>query len=145
MQNMLSLCIVAVALLLVPSLGTSDCENGTTCVDFQTLTDPLPYYFPPEEKAETPDLFPMPSCHGVTIEEATIDALQDALGSGRLTCVQLAQCYLDRMEQVDGYIKYVLYLLSSTCREFAPIYSVGAQKPFGGGNISKKIWFRRAP
>ncbi|KAF2434202.1 glutamyl-tRNA amidotransferase subunit A [Tothia fuscella] len=43
----------------------------------QILDDPFPYYFPAEASAGTPKLFAMPKCHGVTLQEATIDQLQD--------------------------------------------------------------------
>lgn len=43
----------------------------------QTLPNPYPYAFPNQFAANTSDLFPMPQCHGVIIEEATIDQLQD--------------------------------------------------------------------
>jgi amidase len=71
----------------------------------QTIDDPFPYYFPNENAAETPDLFPMPKCHGITLEEATIDQLQDYMAQGVLSSVDLALCYLERYWQVDGYVK----------------------------------------
>jgi hypothetical protein len=71
----------------------------------QTLTDPFPYYFPDENEAEMPALFPMPPCHGVTLEEATIDQLQDYMGQGILSSVQIALCYLERIWQTNDYIK----------------------------------------
>ncbi|KAL8868422.1 MAG: hypothetical protein Q9174_005004 [Haloplaca sp. 1 TL-2023] len=46
----------------------------------------------------------MPLCSGILIEEASIDGLQEALGDGRLTSVQLVECYLQRLFQVEGYI-----------------------------------------
>jgi amidase len=69
------------------------------------LQSPFPFYFPEEASAETPDLFPMPACSGITLEEATIDQLQDAIGKGELTAVGLVGCYLRRILQVDGYIR----------------------------------------
>jgi hypothetical protein len=73
----------------------------------QTLTEPFPYYFPNEDQTETPALFPMPPCHGVTLEEATIDQLQDYMGQGILSSVKIALCYLDRIWQTNDYIKLV--------------------------------------
>ena len=49
----------------------------------------------------------MPSCYGFTLEEATIDQMQDAMSSGKLTSVQLVTCYMKRIYQTDQYIKYV--------------------------------------
>lgn len=71
----------------------------------QLLDSPFPYEFPDIDKAETPDLFPMTACGDVTLEEATIDQLQQAMESGILTSVQLVQCYVDRFYQIDDYIK----------------------------------------
>jgi amidase len=73
----------------------------------QNLDAPFPYYFPNQDEAGTPVLFPMPPCHGITLEEATIDQLQDYMNQGVLTSVQLAMCYLERYWQTNGYIKYV--------------------------------------
>jgi len=47
----------------------------------------------------------MRQCHGLTIEEATIDQLQEYMSSRRLTSAQLAVCYLQRVFQTDEYIK----------------------------------------
>lgn len=73
----------------------------------QILQNPFPYDFPiltnPSDPARNP--FPMPPCNGVTLEEATIDQLQDYMENGRLTSVQIVTCYMQRMFQVDGYTK----------------------------------------
>jgi hypothetical protein len=50
-------------------------------------------------------LFPMRPCHGIQLEEATIDDLQEYLSSEKLTTVQLLHCYLDRIFQTDSYLK----------------------------------------
>jgi amidase len=52
----------------------------------------------------------MPTCHGVVLDEATIDQLQGHMSDGRLTSLELLKCYLKRVEQVDGYINSVLEL-----------------------------------
>ncbi|KAL8709204.1 MAG: hypothetical protein Q9225_007489 [Loekoesia sp. 1 TL-2023] len=44
-------------------------------------------------------------CNGVSIEEATIDKLQSYLSDGKLTSVQLTTCYMQRVFQVERYIK----------------------------------------
>ena len=72
-----------------------------------TLTVRSGFYFPLQENADSPALFPMPTCSGLVLEEATIDQLQDAMGQGKLTAVQLATCYLQRAYQVDKYIKSI--------------------------------------
>jgi hypothetical protein len=80
----------------------------------QTVDDPFPFYFPNEDAAETPALFPMPQCNGVTLEEATIDQLQDYMSQGILTSVEIALCYLERVLQTNDYIKLVKVSSSST-------------------------------
>ena len=70
----------------------------------QILTDPFPFDFPRLD-SEPVDLFPMPLCHGFTLEEATIDQLQDAMGKGELTSVQIVECYLKREQQIGSYVK----------------------------------------
>jgi amidase len=52
--------------------------------------------------------FPMPKCHGFTLEEATIDTIQARLKSGRLTSHQLVECYVDRVNKINPFMKYVL-------------------------------------
>ena len=74
----------------------------------QTLSEPFPYDFPNANAINETDLFPMPQCHGITIEEATIDQLQEYLSQGNLTSQQLAVCYLQRIWQTDDYINSVL-------------------------------------
>lgn len=81
--------------------------KGNQNVQSQTLTSPFPYDFPEELLANSTALFPMPQCHGVTIEEAKIDTLQQYLTGGNLTSAQLAVCYLQRIWQTQDYIKYV--------------------------------------
>ena len=69
----------------------------------QILGSPSPYDFP--ALADPANLFPMPPCNGITLEEATIDQLQAAMNSCKLTSVQLVMCYMTRISQTDGYIK----------------------------------------
>ena len=71
----------------------------------ETLATPFPYYFP-KLGQNAADLFPMPDCNGFVLEEATIDQLQDAMGKGQLTSLQIALCYLQRIQQTDEYVKY---------------------------------------
>lgn len=88
-------------------------DQNSTCIDIlavDPLRTPYPYYFPPINDAGTPALFPMPPCQGITLEEATIDQLQDYMSHGTLTSVQLLKCYLKRVRQVDEYINSVIEL-----------------------------------
>ena len=80
----------------------------------QTLSHPFPYDFPDQNAADNPGLFPMPRCHGVTIEEATIDQLQQYLSNGTLTSQQLVVCYMQRMWQVEEYVNSVLEMNPDT-------------------------------
>lgn len=76
--------------------------------EYQILKSPFPYDFPNENDANTTELFPMPKCHGLTIEEASIDELQGYMSNGKLTSQQLAVCYLQRVWQTEEYINSVL-------------------------------------
>ncbi|MCJ1341071.1 hypothetical protein MMC09_006367 [Bachmanniomyces sp. S44760] len=80
----------------------------TDLADSQVLSDAFPYYFPDEE--EEGNLFPMPFCNGLKLEEATIDEIQSWLSHGQLNSIQLCACYLQRREQTDQYINTVLEL-----------------------------------
>ena len=77
--------------------------NASDLVSSQDLESPFPYYFPDQRDVE--NLFPMPDCDGVVLEEATVDALQDAMNKGHLTSTKLAMCYMQRVHQTNGYIK----------------------------------------
>jgi amidase len=81
--------------------------NVSLIGEAQILQSPYPYYFPRLEKAGTTDLFPVPLCNGFKLEEATVDELQHAMATGVLTSVKLVTCYLQRIYQVDNYIRWV--------------------------------------
>src|SRR5687767_12611719 len=96
----------AVSVAVTEGNATSSCGfNSSYILCPDPLQSPFPFYFPAEASAETPDLFPMPPCSGITLEEATIDQLQDAMGKWELTAVALVECYVRRILQVDGYIR----------------------------------------
>ena len=88
---------------LIAPTTTNYCFPNTTTAE--TLATPFTYYFPKLGQSAA-DLFPMPDCNGFVLEEATIDQLQDAMGKGQLTSLQIALCYLQRIQQTDEYIKY---------------------------------------
>ena len=50
--------------------------------------------------------FRMPKCQGFTLEEATIDQLQDAMKKGLLSSASLCLCYIDRYHQTKDLLKY---------------------------------------
>ncbi|KAJ4991776.1 amidase [Stagonosporopsis vannaccii] len=92
---------------LVFGTGT---QNASSILNVDPLQQPYPYYFPPQEAAGAANLFPMPTCQGITLEEATIDQLSDYLSNGILTSARLLRCYLKRVQQVDGYINSIIEL-----------------------------------
>jgi amidase len=47
----------------------------------------------------------MPLCKGFSIEEATIDELQQYMATSNLSSVQLLSCYMQRYYQTNQYIK----------------------------------------
>ncbi|KAF2437892.1 amidase signature enzyme [Karstenula rhodostoma CBS 690.94] len=96
-----------VAIVALASCATAAAQNASILAP-DPLQTPYPYYFPPINDVDTPELFPMPSCYGVTLEEATIDQLQEHLSDGTLTSAQLLRCYIKRMRQVDEYINSVI-------------------------------------
>jgi amidase len=101
--------IVAAAVLTLALCGSSKAQNNSILA-VDPLQAPLPFYFPPIGSANTPGLFPMPACRGITLEEATIDQLQGYMRDGLLTSAQLLRCYLRRVWQVDEYINSIIEL-----------------------------------
>jgi amidase len=94
--------------IAVTSWAASD--NSTHILDIDPLRQPFPYHFPSQNASGTPGLFPMPTCHGITLEEATIDQLQSYMNKGAVTSAALLRCYLKRIYQVDGYINSIIEL-----------------------------------
>ena len=47
----------------------------------------------------------MPLCKGFSIEEVTIDELQQYMTNSNLSSVQLLSCYMQRYYQTNQYIK----------------------------------------
>ncbi len=80
-------------------------DSVSTLTMSQVLESPLPYYFP-DFARDSADLFPMPDCNGVSLEETTIDEIQSAMAKGQLTSVNIVTCYLERVYQTNKYIKY---------------------------------------
>ncbi|KAG0157702.1 hypothetical protein PDIDSM_4887 [Penicillium digitatum] len=52
--------------------------------------------------------FPMRTCHGFQLEEATVDEIQAELTVGNFTSVQLLECYMDRVYQTQPYLNAIL-------------------------------------
>lgn len=93
---------------ILPGIAKETAPNVLTkTVDLavaQVLEAPFPFEFPKEQNGL--DLFPMPKCNGVTLEEATIDQLQDTMNTGLLTTSQIVVCYMQRISQTDMYLEY---------------------------------------
>lgn len=89
--------------------------NESQLAASQELQTPFPYYFPNSSNADTMGLFPMPDCHGLRLEEVTIDKLQAAMIHGRLRALQLVRCYLARIAQTNEYIRYACLIPLPTC------------------------------
>ncbi|KAJ4311645.1 hypothetical protein N0V94_007844 [Neodidymelliopsis sp. IMI 364377] len=94
----------------VPAWTSDVLQNASSILSIDPVQQPFPYYFPAQDAVGTPALFPMPSCQGVTIEEATIDRLSGYMSDGTLTSTQILRCYLKRIQQVDEYINSVIEL-----------------------------------
>lgn len=114
MQNHILLIWFTIAISVLPTtLSALQCVATATesSIDhrenftMEILTEPFPYSFP-KLGNDSSQLFPMPLCNGFQLEEATIDEMQIALSSGQLTSMQLLNCYLDRIHQVDKYLRY---------------------------------------
>jgi hypothetical protein len=54
-----------------------------------------------------PEQFRMDDCNGFSLEETTIEQLQSAYQIGTLTTVQVASCYLERIQQTNGWLRSV--------------------------------------
>ncbi|OCL12004.1 glutamyl-tRNA amidotransferase subunit A [Glonium stellatum] len=113
--------LIAVAHILTSASennGSYKEYNSSSVLSTDPLQSPFPYYFPPQESTNSPGLFPMPQCHGIALEEASIDQLQDAMGNGLLTSQDIVGCYIQRIRQVDKYINSILEL-NPDCMDIA--------------------------
>ena len=78
-------------------------SNASDLILSETLESPFPYDFPDDRNPV--NLFPMPECDGLVLEEATVDFLQHAMKTGQLTSTIIALCYLQRIYQTKDYSK----------------------------------------
>ncbi|ODV84779.1 hypothetical protein CANARDRAFT_200305 [[Candida] arabinofermentans NRRL YB-2248] len=83
---------------------TNEVEDASV-LDAQIVED-YEYIVPQSSQLTNP--FPMPSCQGITLEEATIDQIQDYMTQGVLTSQDLVQCYMERYFQLNPYLNSVL-------------------------------------
>ncbi|KAG6010296.1 hypothetical protein E4U21_007345 [Claviceps maximensis] len=98
-----SACFISVAVLASTAAGAG-------AVSSDGLFDFTPDLMPSQHNVGTDKLFAMADCHGFRLEEATIDEMQTAMASGRLTSVQLVQCYMTRTFQTQQYINSVMQI-----------------------------------
>ena len=87
-----------------PNNNNRNRSTFAAIADAQTLQNPFPYFFP-DQNAPPAHLFAMPPCHGVKIEDASIDALHSLLAAGTLSSVDLVTCYIERARQTGQYLK----------------------------------------
>lgn len=59
-------------------------------------------------QAESSEVFPMSSCRGITLEDATIDQLQGYFNEGVLTSEDVVRCYMDRYFQINPYVNGIM-------------------------------------
>ncbi|KAF6225453.1 hypothetical protein HO133_009453 [Letharia lupina] len=90
------------------SHGAQYYGNETNLVSSEDLNSPFPYDFPNYKHLD--NLFPMPACNGLVLEEATVDYLQNAMKEGQLTSTMIALCYLQRIYQTNEYTNAILEL-----------------------------------
>lgn len=102
--------VVAASFCILNLACGTGAQNASSILNVDPLQQPYPYFFPPQEAASTANLFPMPTCQDITLEEATIDQLSGYLSNGILTSTQLLRCYLKRVQQVDEYIHSIIEL-----------------------------------
>lgn len=96
MRSVSAVAAVAAAAAVSGAQAASSCDG---------LLKYTPNLIPMQENAGSADLFPMGDCFGFKLEEATIDDMQKAMQSGKLTSVQLVTCYMTRTFQTQQYIK----------------------------------------
>ncbi|BCS25086.1 amidase family protein [Aspergillus puulaauensis] len=99
--------LLAAVTPLVASDNSSSNQDADALAMSQVLTDPYTYDFPHVD-ANGADLFPMRPCKGHQLLEASIDDLQQLLSAGKLTTVDLLQCYLERIHQTDSYLNAII-------------------------------------
>jgi amidase len=106
--NMFKVVHLVIALgCVTAAIGYDNSTIDEAHIASQVLSSPSKYDFPILQSNSSKDSgqFPMPQCHGITLEEATIDQLQDYMVNGNITSVQIAMCYMQRILQTDEYTK----------------------------------------
>lgn len=78
---------------------------GVAALDVSQVFPMTPNLIPLQQNAGSDNLFPMGSCFGFNLHEATIDQMQAAMANGTLSSVQLVSCYMTRQFQTQQYLK----------------------------------------
>ncbi|CZT41374.1 related to glu/asp-tRNA amidotransferase subunit A [Rhynchosporium secalis] len=104
--------VIVIALNITIISAHTHPYNYTRTADTQILHCPYPYEFPILQSVSNAGdgKFPMRKCNGFQLEEATIPGMQEALSQGSLTSVQIVLCYLQRISQIDEYIRSIMEL-----------------------------------
>ncbi|SCU84449.1 LAME_0C09516g1_1 [Lachancea meyersii CBS 8951] len=97
-----SLCLVQVNSSPIHGLFKRFASNSAADAQMVNTTT---FYYPQTQAGE---LFPMDKCKGYTLEDATIDQLQDYFSSGGLTSEDVVRCYLDRYLQINSYVNAIM-------------------------------------
>lgn len=95
--------VPALALVIKPDIRLTVLNNS---IQSQELND-SEFNFP---QTKSSDLFPMPLCRGIVLEEATIDELQLYMENKTLTSVDLVHCYLQRYFQINDFVNGIQQL-----------------------------------
>ena len=103
--------VVAILPLFTASSWAASSVQQNPPSDLGNLSLQQPFlYSSLQDAANTSALFLMPTCRGVVLEEATIDQLTEYMNAGVLTSVQILECYMKRIQQVDKYINSIIEL-----------------------------------
>ncbi|KAJ1552977.1 hypothetical protein HK405_009356, partial [Cladochytrium tenue] len=89
------------------SAATAAYAASTTAGTASASATPSP---PPNVDPYYVNPFPMSLCNGLPLEDASVSDIQAWLTEGALTSVQLVQCYLQRIDQIDSYVGAIMEL-----------------------------------
>ena len=104
-QKKVALCLTFVAVgLPITLVQATTPVDGLALASSQVVENLFPNDFPDQSQSGE-RLFPMRDCQGLKLEEATIDQLQQWMRAEKLTTQQLVACYLQRIDQTDGYVR----------------------------------------
>ena len=93
--------------LMTSAANTNATVNISQIPASQLLSHDFLYRYPLENVSVNAvmTLNTLDLCNGIDIEEATIDQLQANMMEEKLSSVQLTTCYMNRVFQIEKYIK----------------------------------------